>query len=134
MLPIQADGALVYVGDPHFSQGNGEVALTAFEAPLRATVRVSVERSATARFLAKAMGGPWAETPSHFIAIGLGDSLDCAMRQAVANALSMVTWISGTSERTALSYLSAAADFEISQAVNGTKGVHAMIRKADLGQ
>ncbi|MGI4896454.1 MAG: acetamidase/formamidase family protein, partial [Janthinobacterium lividum] len=34
-LPVQVDDALFYVGDPHYSQGDGEVALTAFEAPLR---------------------------------------------------------------------------------------------------
>ena len=42
LLPVQVDGAGLYVGDPHFAQGNGEVALTAFEAPLRASLRVTV--------------------------------------------------------------------------------------------
>lgn len=133
LLPVQAEGALVYTGDPHFAQGNGEVALTAFEAPLTATLRLSVERSREACSLAAQIAGPWAETPTHLIAIGLGESLDDAMRQAVADAIAIVTLKSGTSEGTALSYLSAAADFEISQAVNGIRGVHAMIRKADLG-
>ncbi|MEV5838311.1 hypothetical protein [Nocardia sp. NPDC052112] len=35
----RVDDALAYVGDPHHAQGDGEVALTAFEAPLRATLR-----------------------------------------------------------------------------------------------
>ena len=37
-----APGALAYVGDPHFAQGDGEVALTALEASLRATLRFDV--------------------------------------------------------------------------------------------
>ena len=39
-LPVQVPGALLYVGDPHFAQGDGEVALTALEASLRVTLRV----------------------------------------------------------------------------------------------
>ena len=54
LLPVQAEGAGLYVGDPHFAQGNGEVALTAFEAPLRATLRVSVPPGAEARPLGAA--------------------------------------------------------------------------------
>ena len=41
-LPVQVPGALAYVGDPHFAQGDGEVALTALEASLRATIRFDV--------------------------------------------------------------------------------------------
>ena len=41
-LPVQVPGALAYVGDPHFAQGDGEVALTALEASLRATLRFDV--------------------------------------------------------------------------------------------
>jgi hypothetical protein len=41
-LPVQVAGALAYVGDPHFAQGDGEVALTALEASLRATLRFDV--------------------------------------------------------------------------------------------
>jgi acetamidase/formamidase len=132
LVPVRAEGALVYVGDPHFAQGNGEVALTAFEAPLRATLRVSVERSAEARMFAARTANPWGETATTLIAVGLGASLDEAMHQAVTHAVTMVTTWSRVDEPTALSYLSAAADFEVSQAVNGTRGIHCVIRKSDL--
>jgi acetamidase/formamidase len=133
LLPVRADGALLYVGDPHFAQGNGEVALTAFEGPLRAELRVSIERTEAARAFADLTVNPWGETTSALIAIGLGESLDDAMYQAVANAVAMVTTWSGIDEPSALAYLSAAADFEVSQAVNGVRGIHCVIRKADLG-
>jgi acetamidase/formamidase len=132
LVPVRAEGALVYVGDPHFSQGNGEVALTAFEAPLRATLRVSVERSVEARVLAAQTVNPWGETATALIAVGLGSSLDEAMHQVVIHAVAMVTTWSGVDEPTALSYLSAAGDFEVSQAVNGIRGIHCVIRKSDL--
>jgi acetamidase/formamidase len=132
LLPVHADGALLYVGDPHFSQGNGEVALTAFEAPLSADLLVSIERSDEAQSLATQMANPWGETDDHLIAVGLGATLDEAMHQAVLHALQIVVNRSGLSEAVALSYLSAAADFEVSQAVNGVRGVHCMIRKSDF--
>ncbi len=40
----------------------------------------------------------------------------------------------GISEEIAYAYLSAATDFEVSQVVDRTKGIHAMIRKADFNE
>ena len=50
-LPVQVDEALFYVGDPHYSQGDGEVALTAFEAPLRASIRLTLHADPRTRRL-----------------------------------------------------------------------------------
>jgi len=41
-LPVFAEGALFYVGDPHMAMGDGEVALTAMEGSLRGTYRLTV--------------------------------------------------------------------------------------------
>ncbi|WP_195545954.1 acetamidase/formamidase family protein [Bifidobacterium adolescentis] len=41
-LPVQIEGAGLYIDDPHFAQDDGEVSLTALEASLRATLRVQV--------------------------------------------------------------------------------------------
>src|SRR5262249_16369784 len=41
-LPVQVPDALFFAGDPHFAQGDGEVALTALEGSLRATFRLTV--------------------------------------------------------------------------------------------
>ncbi|MHB1782919.1 MAG: acetamidase/formamidase family protein [Acidimicrobiales bacterium] len=132
LLPIQADGALVYFGDPHFAQGNGEVALTAFEAPLTAVVRLSVDSSPRARVLAAALDHPFGETPDQLVAIGLGTTLDDAMAAAVRHALVLVIERTALAEPAALAFLSVAADFEVSQAVNGIRGVHCLIARADL--
>jgi hypothetical protein len=75
---------------------------------------------------------PWGETSEHLVAIGLGTSLDDALAAAVRHALTLVRDQTGIAEAEALAFLSAAADFEISQAVNGVRGVHCLIRKADL--
>jgi acetamidase/formamidase len=132
LLPVAVEGALLYAGDPHYAQGNGEVALTAFEAPLTATLRVSVERGPQARRVAALIGHPIGETHHELIAVGLGITLDEAMRAAVRHAVILVGERTGLEAATALAYLSAAAEFEISQAVNGVRGVHCVIAKRDL--
>lgn len=132
LLPVQVPEAGLYVGDPHFAQGNGEVALTAFEAPLRATLRVAVRSDPEARALAALIAAPWAEVGERVVLIGLGGTLDEAMRSCVRRALDFVVAVTGIDEEAALAYLSAAADFEISQAVNVVVGVHCLIRTADL--
>jgi acetamidase/formamidase len=132
LLPVQVAGAGLYVSDPHYAQGNGEVALTAFEAPLRASVRVTLLSGRDARRLAELMEAPWGETPTHTILVGLGTTLDEAMRACVRRAVSFVSEVTGADPASALAFLSAAADFEISQAVNLVVGVHCLIRSADL--
>jgi len=132
LLPVQSAGAGLYVGDPHFAQGNGEVALTAFEAPLRASLHVSVLDGAEARALARLLAAPWGETATHVILVGLGDTLDAAMRDCVTRAVAFVRDRTGADEASALAFLSAAADFEVSQAVNLVVGVHCLIHHRDL--
>lgn len=132
LLPVQVDGAGLYVADPHVAQGNGEVALTAFEAPLRAALRVSVLAGAEARRLAAVLASPWGETATHTIVVGMGGTLDAAMRQCVERAVALVVERTGADPASALAFLSAAADFEVSQAVNLVVGVHCLLRTADL--
>ena len=133
-LPVQVDDALVYVGDPHFAQGNGEVALTAFEAPLRAALRLTLHPSAavTSPGAIAALGAPFGETDHHFITIGLDPDLDVAMADATRHAVAFLHARYEIPKGTALAYLSAAGDFEVSQVVDRVKGVHCMIRKRDF--
>ncbi|MEV0975009.1 acetamidase/formamidase family protein [Microtetraspora glauca] len=131
-LPVQVPGAGFYAGDPHYAQGDGEVALTALEAPLRATLRLSTIPRAEAEPLLGALGEPFAETAAHWIPVGLHEDLDEAMRRAVRAAVDFLSLTQGMERSKALAYLSAAADFEISQVVDQVKGVHCLIRKADF--
>jgi acetamidase/formamidase len=133
-LPVQVDQAMFYVSDPHFSQGDGEVALTAFEAPLRATVRLTVHSDEAIRVMATSLTAPWGQTPDLYVTTGLDPDLDAAMRDATRNALAFLSQRFDLPAPIALAYLSAAADFEISQVVDGVKGVHCSLRRADLDQ
>jgi acetamidase/formamidase len=130
-LPIQVDGGLFYTGDPHYAQGNGEVALTALEASLRATVRLSVLSGADASAAIGALTTPFVETATHWIPTGMDADLNEAMRKATRNAIAFLNTRFGVPRASAMAYLSAAGDFEVSQVVDAVKGVHCLIPKND---
>lgn len=131
-LPVQVAGALAYVGDPHFAQGDGEVALTALEASLRATLRFDVVARERALAEFGELDGPLVRTPEYLVPTGLDPDLGEAMRKCVRAALRLIGARWGVEEHLAYAYLSAAADFDISQVVDLTVGVHARIREADF--
>lgn len=132
LLPVQVPGALAYVGDPHFAQGDGEVALTAMEASLRATIRFDVVPREVALREFGELAGPLAETAEFLVPTGMDADLDEAMRACVRQAISLLVARYGMSRAHAYAYLSAATDFNISQVVDLVSGVHARIRKADF--
>jgi acetamidase/formamidase len=130
-LRVQLPGAGVYLGDPHYAMGDGEVALTAFEAPLRATLRLTSTPAAAVRpGIADLL--PLGETPQLWVPIGLDEDLGEAMRDCVRRALGLMQHGFDVDRATSLAYLSAAVDFSVSQVVDVVAGVHAAIRKADL--
>lgn len=131
-LPVQVPGAGFAVGDPHFAQGNGEVALTALEGSLRANLRLSVLQGPEARQACGLIENPLGETDDHWVLVGLHADLDEAMREAVREALRFCESRLGLPRHIAYTYLSCAADFEVSQVVNDVKGVHCLIAKRDF--
>ncbi|MFF3467883.1 acetamidase/formamidase family protein [Streptomyces sp. NPDC002619] len=139
-LPVFTEGALFYTGDPHMAMGNGEVALTAMEGSLRTTFRLTVCKQGSGEAPSVAFHYPFGETPDAWVAVGLSDpdgsqngqinDLNIAMRRAVVNALDFLEHDLGMDRAVAYAYLSAAADFEVSQVVDRTVGVHGVIEKA----
>jgi acetamidase/formamidase len=142
-LPVQVPGAKFFIGDSHFSQGDGEVALTALEASLRATVRLTLIKPG-GKAPHVAFTYPFAENAEYWLPIGLSDadgpvggqnkSLDSAMKIAVRHALEFLTEELGMDGPVAYAYLSAATDFTVSQVVDITTGVHGRIKKSDFGR
>ncbi|MGZ0712126.1 acetamidase/formamidase family protein (plasmid) [Coraliomargarita sp. W4R53] len=131
-LPVQVDGALAYIGDPHFAQGDGEVALTALEASLRATLRFEVVPQAEALTEFGEIVGPLVRANGYLVPTGMDPDLNEAMRRCVRAALSLIRARWGLDEHLAYAYLSAATDFDISQVVDIVCGVHARIRESDF--
>lgn len=121
-LPVHVSGALLSVGDGHALQGDGEVTLTALETSLRGTLQIFVRKG-------KSLLWPRAETPTHFIAMGLNPDLDEASRLATREMISFLTTEKGLSRDEAYMLISLAVSLRVTQLVDGTKGIHAMLPK-----
>lgn len=132
--PVQVPGALFYTGDSHFTQGDGEVALTALEGSARATFRITLLKSGRSAVPGKRLTQPMGETDTHWITLGLDPDLDEAMKKATREAIRFLVEEYGIDEALAYAYLSAATDFEVSQVVDRTKGIHSKIRKSDFDE
>src|SRR5207245_6092434 len=75
-IPVHAPGALFLAGDGHAGQGDGEVDITALETSLIGTFQFVVRKDMHLRW-------PRAETPTHFITMGLHEDLNEATKLAV---------------------------------------------------
>ncbi|MGH8997662.1 MAG: acetamidase/formamidase family protein [Acidimicrobiales bacterium] len=126
-LPVRCEGAMLQLGDPHFAQGDGEVALTALEASLRAVLRVELVKGGRPSW-----DLPYGETDDAWLVLGLHEDLDEAVRIATRAALAFVTERTGVDRATAFAWLSVAADLSVSQVVDRVKGVHFALPKAWL--
>ncbi|MCC9167697.1 acetamidase/formamidase family protein [Pontibacter harenae] len=122
-LPVSVPGGLFTTGDCHSAQGNGEVSGVAIEASLALVAKFIVHKGKTIK-------QPRAETPTHFIAIGLDPDLDKAMQNALTETVNFIKDEMGFTFNQALSIASTGVDFEVSQVVDRTLGVHAMIPKS----
>ncbi len=122
-IPVHVPGALFEVGDGHAGQGNGEVDITALETSLDGTLEFVVRKGMTLKW-------PRGETPTHYIAMGIDTDLNEAMRIAVREGIDLLVAEKHLSREDAYQLLSVAADFNVTQAVDGTKGIHAMIPKS----
>ena len=130
--PVQVKGGLFYTGDSHFAQGGGEVALTALEASARATLKLTLLKAGKDKIPGKEIQQPLGENDNFWITIGLDEDLNQAMKKSTREAIRFLNQEYGIDETIAYAYLSAATNFNVSQVVDKTKGIHAMIRKADF--
>jgi acetamidase/formamidase len=122
-LPVFVPGALLSVGDGHAAQGHGEVCGGAIETSLKGEIQVLLHKNATLRL-------PRAETPTHFITMGLHQDLDEAAKIATREMLDWITEIKSIGRDDAYMAASAAMDLVVTQVVDGTKGIHALMPKA----
>jgi len=122
-IPVWQPGAKIFTGDSHALQADGEVNLTALETGMR-EVRVQVH-------LHERPGWEWpfAETDTHWIALGTHRDLTQAFRIALRNVLDFLSQRSGLSRLDAYALASLAVHFRITQVVDVNQGVHAMIPK-----
>lgn len=125
-LPVWSPGALFTCGDGHGCQGDGEVCVTALETALTGVFTFILHKSVDRPSLSL----PRAETATHLISMGFDADLDQALRIAVRQMIRWMREITPLEATEAYQLCSLAADFSISQAVNGEKGVHGMLPKS----
>jgi len=104
-------------------QGEGEVCVSAVETSLKGEIQVILHKAQNLKW-------PRAETATHYMTMGLNPDLDEAARMATSEMLNFLVEKKGLTRENAYMLASAAMDLTITQAVDGTKGVHAMIPKA----
>lgn len=118
--PVAVDGALFSIGDPHISQGDGEISGTAIEASLDVLFQIVLRKDFQ-------FPSPLLETPKFWIVHGFDEDLDVAMRGASLDMLKFLHEERGLSKNDAYSLMSISADFTVTQVVDGRQGVHVRI-------
>jgi acetamidase/formamidase len=121
-LPVHQKGGLFSAGDFHAVQGDGEVDQTALEAEGAGTFRFIVHKNRRLKW-------PMAETPTHYITMGLHEDLDVAAKMAVKNMIEFLAETKGINAEHGYMLASLAVDLRVTQIVDGVKGIHAMIAK-----
>ena len=148
--PVAVPGALLSAGDPHASQGDSELCGTAIECSLTGTFQVILHKKATlAGTSLAALDYPLLETQDEWLIHGfsyanylqeLGEkaqstiyeksSVDLALKDAFRKMRAFLMSTKGLSEDEAISLMSIAVDFGITQVVDGNWGVHAVVKKS----
>jgi acetamidase/formamidase len=124
-LPVHTKDALFSCGDGHAAQGDGEVCTTAIETAMQGTFDLVLHKGIELTY-------PRAETPLHYITMGMHPDLDQCLNMALRDMIRVAGEKGGLSPQDAYTLCSLAADFRVTQTVNGSKGVHAMLAKALL--
>jgi acetamidase/formamidase len=124
-LPVFVKDALFSCGDGHGAQGDGEVCVTAIETALQGTFELVVRDDL-------AFAYPRAETAEHYITMGMDPDLDQCAVMALRDMLSLICERTNLSKEDAYTLCSVAADLHVTQTVNGSKGIHVMLKKSLL--
>ena len=124
-VPVFVKGALLWTGDSHAAQGNGEINLTALETAYREmniTVNVIKDKG-------KDMAYPRIETPTHWITMGYDNDLNKAWADARAETIKLIGERRSLAAEKAAELMPQVADCRVSQVVNIKKGVHCLTPK-----
>ena len=119
-LPVHAAGALFEVGDGHAAQGDGEVGGTAIECPMTTEAVIGLAAG-------RPVGTIHAEAPAGRITFGFDADLNVAMGDALDAMVGWMQALSGLDRAAALALASTCVDLRITQVVNQTWGVHAVL-------
>lgn len=124
-LSVNVPGALLYVGDGHAAQGDGELNGNALETSMDVEFTVDV-------IARKHIPGPRVESATHLMALGYAGSLDDSFREATAN---MASWLTDEYKLTpseVAQVLGSAAEYKVSEVADRNAGIALKINKERL--
>jgi len=148
--PVSVPGALFSVGDPHASQGDSELCGTAIECSLTGTFQLILHKKATLKGTPlEALAFPLLETQTEYVVHGFSfanylaelgpkaqseiyakSSTDLALRDAFRKMRHFLMTTQKLTEDEAISLMSVAVDFGVTQVVDGNWGIHAIVKKS----
>jgi acetamidase/formamidase len=150
--PIAVPGGLLSVGDSHASQGDSELCGTAIECSLTGTFQLILHKKNTLAGMLTDLKYPLLETQDEWLVHGFSfanyleelgpkaqsviyekSSIDLAMRDAFRKMRHFLMTTRQLSEDEAISLMSVAVDFGVTQVVDGNWGVHAVLKKSIFG-
>jgi amidase len=124
-FPVNVKGGLLYLGDGHAAMGDGEIAGTAIEVPLKARVQVSVIKG-------RKINWPQFENDDAIMTVGAYRPLDDALRIAFTELVGWIHQDYGLSELDAYELLSKVAKIHLNEMVDPNYVVVASIEKKYL--
>lgn len=119
-LPVYTEGALFSTGDGHARQGDGESGCTAIECPMK-------QVSLTFNLIDEPLDNPVCNSPHGWITFGFHSDLTVAAYYALMDMCRLMERLYGFGHKEAMAMASVAVDMKITQLVNGTRGVHALL-------
>jgi len=122
-VPVFMPGALLWTGDSHAGQGNGEINLTALETAYK-ELNITVEV-----IKGKPLEFPRIETKKSWISMGFDQDMNKAFAQAKAQTVKMISELRGVSAEQAEKLMPTISDCRVSQVVNVKKGIHCLTPK-----
>ena len=123
-IPVWKPGGLIFTGDSHAVQGDGEINLSALETRMQ-ELRIQVVLHKQKNF-----SWPVAETETHWITLGLDKDLNVAMTLAARSAIDFLATRARITKLDAYALCSIAVSFRVTQVVDIVRGVHALIPKS----
>jgi acetamidase/formamidase len=124
-FPVNATGAMLFLGDGHAAMGDGEVAGTAIEVPLRGRVQVRVIKG-------QKINWPRFENDEYIMTVGAYRPLDDALRIAFTELVGWIHSDYGLSDLDAYELLSKVAEIHLNEMVDPNYVVVAKIKKSFL--
>jgi acetamidase/formamidase len=147
--PVAVPGALFSIGDTHASQGDSELCGTAIECSLTGTFQLIVHKKNALTGSLATLDSPLLETQDEWVLHGFSfanyletlgakaqseiyekSSIDLALKDAFRKMRAFLMNTKGLTEDEAISLMSIAVDFGVTQVVDGNWGIHAILKKS----